>query len=122
MNETKGRWGVEDAKHTPGPWYVIDGKIWRRPVEELYEYGGGVAGDKPLAFVNRGWDVGVGFPVLANARLIAAAPELLAALEDLICVCQNIQCEPPTLEVMRELDLEVIRARAAIAKAKGGAA
>ena len=43
--------------HTPGPWYRDnDGYIWRRPLNELYEYGGRVAGDKPVAAVWKGWD------------------------------------------------------------------
>ena len=45
--------------------------------------GGGVAGDKPLAAVSRGWygEDASGYPVEANARLIAAAPVMLDALK-----------------------------------------
>ena len=72
------------TKHTPGPWYADKrGNIWRRPPHQLYENGGIVAGDKPLAIVERGW-IGeelLGYPVEANARLIAAAPDLLEALQ-----------------------------------------
>lgn len=67
------------TKHTPGPWFADDlGRIWRRPPSELYENGGGVAGDKPIAVVSVGW-VGegvTGYPVEDNARLIAAAPTM----------------------------------------------
>ena len=72
------------SKHTQGPWYVVGDRIYRRPKHELYEYGGGVAGDKPIAIINKGWfaDDEAGFPVEANARLIAAAPCLLEALKD----------------------------------------
>ncbi len=70
--------------HTPGPWHADNaGRIWRRHPSELYENGGGVAGDKPVATANIGWigeDV-TGYPIEANARLIAAAPELLEALQ-----------------------------------------
>ena len=74
---------------TPGPWFSDRrGNIWRRPLSDLYENGGGVAGDKPLAFVAAGWaGEGVtGYPVEANARFIAAAnpaaiTELLDRLE-----------------------------------------
>lgn len=64
---------------TPGPWFSDRrGNIWRRPLSDLYENGGGVAGDKPLAFVVAGWaGEGVtGYPVEDNARLIAAAPTM----------------------------------------------
>lgn len=72
------------APHTPGPLYADrDGNIWRRPPADLYENGGGVAGDKPVAIAIRGWynDGETGYPVVANALLFAAAPELLAAAE-----------------------------------------
>jgi len=74
-------------KHTPGPWYADkNGRIWRRHPSELYENGGGVAGDRRLATVFEGWvnEGEIGYPVQANARLIAAAPDLLAALQGLL--------------------------------------
>lgn len=66
----------EAIKPTPGPWYADQrGGIWRRPPSELYENGGGVAGDKPVATVHKGWwgEGEEGYPVEANARLIAEA-------------------------------------------------
>ena len=71
------------TKYTKGPWFPdTAGRIWRRDPSTLYENGGGVAGDKPIAFVNVGWigEGESGYPIKENARLIAAAPDLFAAL------------------------------------------
>ncbi|MPM95619.1 hypothetical protein SDC9_142774 [bioreactor metagenome] len=72
------------GNHTPGPWFVDENNdIWRRDPKELYENGGGVAGDKPLACCYKGWfgEGQTGYPAAANAQLISAAPDLLAALK-----------------------------------------
>jgi hypothetical protein len=67
---------MADAKHTPGPWTYVEN------IEACYAFG-----------TNEGWEVGnadeqVGLAFVpgreANARLIAAAPDLLAALEALV--------------------------------------
>lgn len=103
---------MSETKHTPGPWYKdICGRIWRRHPSDLYEYGGGVAGDKPIATVWRGWygEEEAGFPLEANARLIAAAPELLEACEGLLGLAERDGW----------LHIAVNAARDAIAKAKG---
>lgn len=49
--------------------------IYRRKIKDLYEYGGGVAGDKPVVFVNKGFygKDDKGYNVKANAELIADA-------------------------------------------------
>ena len=71
------------AEHTPGPWAVVDGKSngeWRnfsiRPAASMRR------AQPPIATVSKS-DSGI-----ANARLIAGAPDLLeaarAALDDLI--------------------------------------
>ena len=104
---------MSETKHTPGPWYTdAIGRIWRRNPSDLYEYGGGVAGDKPVATVWKGWvnEGEVGFPLEANARLIAAAPELLESLER----CFDIMNNGGTWSLEDQA-----AARAAIAKAKG---
>lgn len=74
------------SKHTPGPWYADkEGYIYRRPLSELYEYGGKIAGDKPLAAAWKGWyeEGQTGYPVQANAHLIAAAPEMYELLKSI---------------------------------------
>ena len=105
------------AKHTPGPWYADKfGDIWRRHPAELYENGGGIAGDKPIAQARIGWR-GIeqqGYPVEQNARLIAAAPDLLEALKHIInTLVLNDE------EGLIEHSEQIINARAAIAKATG---
>lgn len=52
----------------------------------------------------------------ANARLIATAPELLAALETTVSVIEQLVPEPSALGVA---DVVLYQARAAIAKARG---
>lgn len=113
------------TKHTPGPWFLDgNGKIWRRPPSELYERGGGVAGDHPVAQAFRGhssWEQG--FPVEANARLIAAAPELLEALQSALQAFESIIDEMTVGERYTNAGQYLIdavpEARAAILKATG---
>ena len=94
----------EAMKHTPGPWSV-DHNI------NVMAAGGFVAFP----------GISAGFDQKANARLIAAAPELLEALQALEdYVCNNISNDYPT-----GIDTDSIafrQAHAAIAKATGGAA
>jgi hypothetical protein len=107
------------SKHTPGPWFADSGgKIWRRDPSELYQNGGGVAGDEPLAWTYEGWsDEGLqGYPVEANARLIAAAPDLLEALEFMLSVFNETYPDVADDEEDREA---WAKARAAIRKATG---
>lgn len=71
------------AQHTPGPWVVKAGKHgWPRGIDapaDMQTKGG-------VGSVVR-WN-GIGFPsspaAAANARLIAAAPEMLADLKNLV--------------------------------------
>lgn len=109
------------SAYTPGPWFHDgNGNVWRRDPKDLYQNGGTVAGDKPLATIHKGWhhDGAEGYPVEANARLIAAAPELLEALEGMIEVYggkYDIDCLPKHSTEIELIDF----ARAAIAKATG---
>lgn len=110
---------MSDTKHTPGPWVAMNGAT------TIYGPLGGDSGDGWAADDTDGWMVAeVGnYPTLcegemtelgeecrlANAHLIAAAPDLLAALE----------------EIMRwwdgddGIEEQFINARQALEKAKG---
>ena len=89
------------TKHTPGPWYalsegVTDAAIGYRAIIDAHGYT--VCNPSPMGE--------------ANARLIAAAPELLRALE---FAKNELHYHPAT---RNSEALEVVRA--AIAKATGG--
>ena len=85
------------AKHTPGPWHLGKEGYYFQSVRDQNEH--------ITADVNITRSDGEGG---ANARLIAAAPDLLAALESMIA---KIDAD--------KLPISCSIARAAIAKAKG---
>ncbi len=98
------------TKHTPGPWSARNGRIFMTDREEL-----------TVANVARAFD---GDYSPANARLIAAAPDLLEALEALADLHKPCLADNPTLmECVKEQPeyQAYYAARAAIAKAKGAA-
>jgi hypothetical protein len=101
---------MSESKHTPGPWTVD----WSDDGPLIY------TGDLLIASVS-GSTEHIEVPGLdeqtteANASLMAAAPDLLAALERVL-----EHGEPLNLYHERSEDAEVVnQARAAIAKAKG---
>ena len=87
------------AKHTPGPWRVEGCDL--------------IGNSTFLAMLY--WHTGRDTENKADAALISAAPDLLAALKWFIDDIDG------TLTNMVEFDGNVERARAAIAKAEGGA-
>lgn len=105
---------TNETKHTPGPWWTQ----------------ASTANGEPEIVVNRPWSAG-GASVcvvessrrhdvlLADARLIAAAPELLEALE-LALQGLDIAATKQLPEFIGFV-LTADKARAAIAKARGGA-
>lgn len=110
---------TQTAQHTPGPWNV---DMWEYPQDDRRELVIQTATNR-LAVLD--WDQGQDNPYTiadnearANARLIAAAPELLAALEYLT----DLAAGPPGGVTIDQKRAAMDRARAAIAKAKGGAA
>ena len=107
MNTTDAK----PASHTPGPWLVDadTGEHRRRLIEPGYHF---IDAGKGYYSENDGLGFRLaGYMSLADATLIAAAPELLNALEYLLSKCE------PTLVSPSGCD----RAKAAIAKAKGQA-
>ena len=85
-------------KHTPGPWRTF---IWNEFAgEAVINHVIVITDNKDIARFSRATD-----EVMANARLIAAAPELLAALQELVAVVGH--------------DHLTAEARAAITKATG---
>jgi hypothetical protein len=114
--------------HTPTPWLVrFDEDRYDSKLSVLEVIDGSEAslnhpqGELVLARVNVSAFAPHMDEPLANARLIAAAPELLAALEAVTkAYVELVQSDyPPSWSA--EKDSEVIAARAAIAKAKGNA-
>lgn len=104
-------------KHTPGPWFItgsmtkyVEARIPGRMIQEVAACGPTAADD------------GYGEQQMANARLIAAAPDLLEALIEVTASlawnahgeCRAIH-DGPIMPSAQAVEF----ARAAIAKAKG---
>lgn len=108
------------AEHTPGPWEVDDcGNICGQGAALAQVFG---AEDFPC-IPEEDYD-DVNLECAANARLIAAAPDLLAACQSWVSYFDQLQrlCEPgDPLNVARQQfhGERVNRTRAAIAKAAG---
>ena len=98
--------------HTPGPWtYSDEHAICERSITnngpENY----------PLAVAKHGDPK----KLLANARLLAAAPELLAALYDALPYVEDVLSDPAQLACFKSgvVQRHAKAIRAAIAKAEG---
>jgi len=101
------------APHTPGPWKVagiaweVASGVWTRHIHTPEFVRGVVLGHQARGRTE--------VEVEANARLIAAAPDLLAACEAAVFGANHIDCVRAMQEVLPQI-------RSAIAKAKGGVA
>ncbi len=97
------------AKHTPGPWDTLDSALGIQVVAKGED-------EEPVALaIVRSWcGQPVAEEITPNARLMAAAPELLAALEAFVSANERHgyefdSNEPETYRLIKD----------AIAKAKG---
>lgn len=90
-----------NTNHTPGPWRVANGRIYSRAYQTALDLRLFVICDLDMGNDPRGEQE-------SNARLIAAAPELLAALQELLT--DKYLSDPINKDRMA-------KARAAIAKA-----
>jgi hypothetical protein len=102
---------MSGVKHTPGPWF-LEG-YW--DVKSKFDLGGWVSSNPPAGcpIFQLEPSVGTAEEIVANARLIAAAPDLLAALKTLCAAYDACNGDDHPAYAL---------ARAAIAKAEGGAA
>lgn len=107
------------AGHTPGPWSV-GSRNGGFNANTIY------AGEDSVASVygiplHRTLSEVAGCEGLPNARLIAAAPELKQEVGRMISVLENIisRLQPVHALMARELESDIQRLRAAIAKAGG---
>lgn len=101
---------MSESKHTPGPWVVED-----ETDPMLTILAPSANGDVVAHIVDVDWlddPAKVGPQCLANARLIAAAPDLLEALTELTDAAAKVWSDP-------FIRGAVDRARAAILKATG---
>ena len=103
-------------KHTPGPWLLATSNSWRRFVSNSPEHGNASVcepikqsdGHPDLFFKNGGEDG-------PDARLIAAAPDLLEALKDLEAHIRGLRMVQDGFIPKKKVDA----ARAALRKAEG---
>lgn len=98
------------TNHTPGPWYCIPTSY------HAHDYRLIKPDKTPLPYQAEANDHS---EARANARLIAAAPDLLAALSELSCIVQGLLDGDDCRHSIDSFTLQP--ARAAIAKAKGEA-
>jgi hypothetical protein len=98
--------------HTPGPWEIHDVAEVDEEWEEHHDFRWGILNHAETAFIAQALDE-------TDARLIAAAPTLLAVVED-VCVASTASRNDPdgAESFIRALSEIGPRACAAIAKAR----
>ena len=102
---------MTQAQHTPGPWMLTEGDRFDKEMVITTQYrldeSIGCICEMDVYFTGQ-----IGIEQEANARLIAAAPELLEALQNMLGLT-----EASDYMALGEIEQQ---ARAAIAKATGG--
>jgi hypothetical protein len=101
-----------EAKHTPGPWRVTKMRAMTGSTEEVLTVEGGAEIDAPEQVARIGF--GVTETAKADARLIAAAPMMLEALQ--MAFDRDLTYLSDHAEIPRQ---DVVRARLAIRAALG---
>jgi len=100
---------MSTAKHAPGPWAVIPKKTPKGDIATVYNTPDGWVSIHAPTWLN----IGDQQVAMENARLMAAAPDLLAALRELVSQVQGYQ------DCNGDKGFVVTDAIAAIAKATG---
>ncbi len=112
-------------KFTSGPWWSPDGKTIKQDYRPLTEAGGCIIAGVMGGSTSGPYFIEIDEEVSANTRLIAAAPDLLQALENLVSAysepddrvcCNGVDCG--CFGATKHQEAEHY-ARAAIAKARG---
>lgn len=111
---------MSEVKHTPGPWKILR----KRPMEMSGNFHQVTDNERyPAAFVPAWDNPAVGEidgteEALANARLIAAAPEMLEALKEQERADRLLEDGEDVAAMLSYADAKSIRSKA-IAKAEG---
>ena len=99
------------TQHTPGPWPVGDAGAT--------VFGPPNGNPSPATIARVSFAMIPSDEMVANARLIAAAPDLLAALGDAWRSLDRLADEPDNMHAWQEATRVAMACRAAIAKAEG---
>lgn len=129
---------MNEPKHTPGPWAIaIEGTCsaaWPHIIAESRDADDAIC-ELPACFLSRKKQPCTTYTdkpkdfkqdenyeeIMANARLIAAAPDLLEALESLLFIHENVDETGYVTDVgFYPVEAEIEKARKAITKAGEG--
>jgi hypothetical protein len=114
------------STHAPGPWAIIPQRSPEGDIATVYGTTDGWVSIHAPAWTN----IGSGEVAMANARLIAAAPDLLEALHEVYRQLMNLQPiigngllnDRQLASIDPRIDMCIEAANCAIAKATGGEA